>query len=52
MSNLLTVLSLISATWYDWSIGTVQRFRLCGLGLHVAALFSANFLPAFGIDRE
>ena len=52
MSNLLTVLSLIYATWYDWSIGNSATFSALWLVLLVAALFSANFLPGFGIDRE
>ena len=37
MSNLLTVLSLTSATWYDWSIGNSATFSALCLGLHVAA---------------
>ena len=52
MSNLLTVLSLIYATWYDWSIGNSATFPALCLVLHVAALFFANLLPEFGIDRE
>ncbi len=52
MSNLLAVLSLTSATWYDWSIGNSATFSALCLGLHVALLFFANLLPAFGIDRE